>query len=86
MATARAFLAGMFWINSDEFASIPSQFVFEHSVEFAPALVEDGAVESGFLPDICARILDGAFGRFRHVADFEILNDDQCVVAGQQGG
>ena len=50
--------------------------LFEKGEEYPPPLRQEGAVESGFLPDMSSRVFRGSPGAFGHVPDFQILDED----------
>src|ERR671933_1849282 len=57
------------WIDLHDPAATLLHFVGEDRFEAAPSLVQDRAVEAGFLPDPAPRRRDGAGGRSRHGLD-----------------
>ena len=61
-------------------AAVPSHFVLQLPPELAPALIQDGAIESSLLLDPFAVLFATAFGRPGHIANLQILNTDERVV------
>jgi len=73
------------WWNQDQQAVSPDHLVFHLPAKFSPPLVEDGLVESGFLPDVPTWLFDSAGGRSGHIAYLEILDDNHRVVFADGG-
>ena len=74
-------------IDPDQASSPSRQLVFEEREERAPSLGENGAVESGLLPDVSSGGLPGPSGASGHVPDRQILDiDDGLDFAGRHRG
>ena len=71
VAARRTGLAGVRRRDRQQFTAVPPLLVLKLPAKLAPALIQDGAVETRFLPDLAARSLDGPLGRPRIPA----LND-----------
>ena len=56
MAAAWASPAGMVRRNSQQHAAVPRDLVAKLPPEFTPTLIEDGAIEAGFLAHFLARL------------------------------
>jgi len=78
--TDRAGLAGVVGWHSQHLTAAKGLLVGQLSPELVPALVEDRPIQAGFGGDVGARILGGAFGGARHIADLKILDHDHGVV------
>ena len=63
----------------------PCCLVGELIADLSPALLEDGAVESGLRPDIAPGLVDGAAGRRGHVSDLERLDRNHLEAADHAG-
>ena len=59
--------------------------VFQAADQQAPCTGEDRSVQPCLLPDVAARLPDGAARGARHVADLQILNADHIEPPGQSG-
>ncbi len=79
--------AGVPGIDPDQASSPSRQLVFEEREERAPSPGENGAVQSGLLPDVPSGRLPGAPGASGHVPDLQILDED-CGLgfAGRRRG
>ena len=72
-------------IDPDQTASPSRQLVVQKGEEDPPSLRQEGAVESGLLPDISSGGLPGAPGAPCHVPDFQILDiDDRLGFADRR--
>ena len=80
MTAARASSTGAVWRYGQQHAAVPRHLVFELSPELAPALIEDGTVQAGFLFHSLAVLFAAAFGRLGQVPYLQILNTDERVV------
>ena len=60
--------------DGDEANSGLAGLVGEHCEDFAPALLEDGAVEARLGPDVSAGVGWGASGGRGHVGDLQVLD------------
>jgi hypothetical protein len=61
-------------------STCPLELVVQLPAKLSPTLVEDGPVESGFLPDVATGLFDSAGGRPRHIAHLEVLDEYDRVV------
>src|SRR5690554_8203828 len=86
VTTLGAGAAGVVRWHNDQMRPAPGQLVVELAPELVPALVEDRAVEAGFLPDVAAWLLDTASGRARHVAYLQVFQHHERVVLADRGG
>ena len=66
--------------NSQQHAASPSNLICQLTSELAPPLVENRAVQAGFLRYLFSGPFAIAFGRPGHVAHLQILNADERVV------
>ena len=66
--------------NSQQHAASPSDLMCQLTSELAPPLVQNGAVQAGFLRYLFPGLFAIAFGRPRHVAYLQILNADERVI------
>ena len=80
MAATRASLAGVVRRHCNKQPARPSHFVFQLPPEFAPPLIEDGAIQTRLLPDPLAVLFAVAFARPGHVPDLQILHTNERVV------
>ena len=69
-------------IDPDQASSPSRQLVFEEREERAPSPGENGAVESGLLPDVPSGGLPGPSGASGHVPDLQILDIDDGLGNG----
>ena len=63
-------------IHPDQAASVSGQLVLQQREKRSPSLRQEGAVQSGLLPDISSGGLPGAPGAPGHVPDLQILDID----------
>ena len=61
-------------IDPDQASSPPQKLIFQEGEERPPSLGQDGAVQTGLLPDVPAKVLPGAPGAFGHVPDLQVLD------------
>ena len=61
-------------IDPDQASSPPQKLIFQKGEERPPSLGQDGAVQTGLLPDVPAKVLPGAPGAFGHVPDLQVLD------------
>lgn len=76
---------GLRRIGGRDFTQSPAAFfqlVGEDRLKRPPALIEDRAIQPGFLPHVSARFFDGPFGGSRHVHDLEVFNRHVTEPAG----
>src|SRR5215472_19329761 len=64
----------------------PSSLILQAAGQQAPATGEDAAVEPGLLPNVAARVGEGAAGGTGHAGDTQVLDPDQVEAAGEIGG
>ena len=83
MTALGAGAAGVVRWHNHQMRPAPGQLVVELTLELVPALVEDRAVEAGFLPDVAAWLLDTASGRARHVAYLQVFQHHAAFSAGR---
>ena len=62
------------WIDPKHAAALPLQLILQEGEEHSPPLGQDGAVQSGLLPDLPAGVLPGATGASGHVPDLQVLD------------
>ena len=87
MAAVGAGSAGVPWIDPDQASSLPFQLVFQKGEKHTPPLGENGAVESGLLPNVPSGRLPGAPCASGHVPDLQILDiDDGLGFADRRRG
>ena len=65
LAAARTSLTGVMGRNAQQNAAVPSHFVHQLPSELAPALIEDGAVQTRLLTDPFAVLFAIAFTQAR---------------------
>ena len=63
----------------------PRQLVVQLAAEFAPALVEDGAIQAGLLFDLLAVGFGIAFAGFGHIPNLQIFDAHDRVVLADGG-
>jgi len=80
MPACRAGLRGVAWVDYDDLATTPHLLVLQHASERAPALIQDGFIQSGLVCDMAPWLLHRAFGRPRQIPYLQILQDDDRVV------
>src|ERR1700730_8553640 len=66
-------------------AASPLRLVFQLPPELCPSLIENGAVQPGFLPDPLTVLLACPLRTPGHVPDLHILNTDERVVFADRG-
>lgn len=79
----RTGLRGIGRVDGNERAAPFLQLVAKDGGEAAPSLIENAPVETGFLPDVPARFLDGAFRARRHSGDAQVFHDDHGEPVGE---
>src|SRR5450631_957188 len=77
---AGAGLTGVVRRHCQQHAASPLRLVFQLPPELSPSLIEDGAIQSGFLPDPFTMLLACTLRTPGHVPDLQILNTDKRVV------
>ena len=77
-----AFSGSVDGVDLDDLSALGLDLVGEKGLELIPALLEDVAVETGFLADVSTRLVDRAFGRSCHVDDLEIFDADGSEPPG----
>lgn len=82
MAADAASPAGIGGGNGNELRAVPSRLVFRHLADLRWRHVQHGAVQPSFLPDVPPWLFNGSGRAGRHVADFQVLDDDEAVVLG----
>lgn len=80
----RTGLRGVGWIHGDEFAAAFLKFVFQHNAEYAPSLIQDRAIKSGFRPYVAPRHLNCANRACCHVGDFQIFHDNRSEAVSNR--
>ncbi len=63
VAASQARSAGVVRRYGQQRAAVPRPLVRQLPPEFAPALIENGTIQTGFLADLLPRLFDSAFGR-----------------------
>ena len=76
----RAGLRGIRRVHQKQHAAGPLKLVAQHLAELSPSLIENGFVQSRFLPDIASGLLDGTLCGRRHVLHFQIFQYHHRVV------
>ena len=66
--------------NRDQHATRPEHLVFKLTSVFRPTFVQDGFVETRFLLDVPARLIERAARRARQVATLQVFSDDQTLL------
>ena len=86
VAATRTSLAGVVCRNRQQDGASPSHLVLQLPPELAPALVEDGFVQTRLLLDPLAVLFAVAFGRPGHIPNLQILNTNERVVLADRCG
>ena len=85
MPTARTGSAGVVRRHGNQMPTTPRQLVVQLAAEFAPALVEDGAIQAGLLADLLAVLFNIAFAGFGHIPYLQIFDAHDRVVLADFG-
>ena len=80
MVASRARLASVVRWNGQQYAAVPHHLIRQLSPEFAPPLIENGAVQTGLLLHHLAWLFAVALGSLGHVPYLQILNAYERVV------
>jgi len=74
---------GIGGIDPAQVSAMLFDFVGKDGLEAEPALIENAPVQSGLLADHATRLVNCAFGRSRHVPDFQVFKNDRAEAPGQ---
>ena len=80
MAAARTGLAGVMGGNRHHPATKPVLLVLQLTAKLTPSLIENGAIQPRFLPNLLTGLIHRTSGTFAHGTDIQILNHDHRVV------
>ena len=85
MPTARTRSAGVVRRHGNQIPTAPRQLVVQLAAEFAPTLVEDGAIQAGLLFHLLAVGFGVAFAGFGHIPNLQIFDAHDRVVLADGG-
>ena len=80
MPTRRTGSAGVVRRYGNQMPAAPRQLVVQLAAEFAPALVEDGAIQAGILFDLLAVLFDAALAGLGPIPNLQIFDTYNRVV------
>ena len=85
MPAARTRPARVLRRHGDEMSAVPRQLVVQLAAELGPALIEDGLVQAGLLPDLLAVLFGIAFAGLGHIPYLQIFDAHDRVVLADGG-
>ncbi len=80
MSASGTRLRGIGRIHQEQHATGPLELITQHSLQLSPPLVENGFVQSGFLPDIASGCLDRSLCGTGHIHHLQVFQHDHRVV------